>query len=123
ENFGWRTALQLVALPGLLLVLVVLGVREPHRNSPDGSLESNARVNPRISQVLTFLWRQRSLRHLTLGASLVFLCSCGLVTWLPSYFERSYGMGAAESGFMIGGPLGALTILGMTAAGILGDRK
>lgn len=122
EKLGWRAALQLVALPGLLLVLIVLAVKEPHRSLPDGSLESNARVKPRISQVLKFLWRQRSLRHLTLGASLVFLCACGLVTWLPSYFERSYGMGVAESGFIIGGPLGVLSVLGMMAAGILGDR-
>jgi MFS family permease len=122
EKLGWRTALQLVALPGLLLVLIVLAVKEPHRISADGGLESNSHAKPHISQVMTFLWRQRSLRHLTLGASLVFLCSCGFVTWLPSYFERSYGMGIAESGFIIGGPLGVLTILGMMAAGVLGDR-
>ena len=122
EKLGWRTALQLVALPGLLLVLVVLVVKEPHRSSAGGGLESNDRATPHISQVVTFLWRQRSLRHLTLGASLVFLCGCGFVTWLPSYFERSYGMGVAESGFIIGGPLGVLTVLGMMAAGILGDH-
>jgi MFS family permease len=122
EKFGWRTAIQLVALPSVLLgVITYFTVKEPPRGLSDGQGAAENAARKPIRQVFVFLLRQHSLWHLTAGATLVYLYSCGSVTWLPSYFQRAYGMGIAETGFLLGIPLGALSVLSLLAGGLLGD--
>ena len=123
ENLGWRTTLQLLALPGVLLGLLIhLTVQEPKRGAMDVQRASSTAKTIPVGEVLTFLWGQRSLRHLTAGATLVYMYVYGLVTWIPSYFQRSYGMGLAETGFVLGVPIGGATLVSMFTAGVLSDR-
>ena len=120
EKLGWRGALGAAAVPGVMLALLIrFSVPEPARDCQGG----NARLERvPLSSVLRFLWQQRSLRHLVAGSTLVFLYTYGVTVWLPSYFERSFGMGAAETGFFLGVPVGVMALLGMVTSGIVGDR-
>ena len=72
QYFGWRTAFFVVGLPGLLLAVVVrLTLREPPRGHSE-SLQTSTSVTPADSfpDVLRFMWRLRSFRHLSLAAAL-----------------------------------------------------
>jgi MFS family permease len=123
EAHGWRTAFLVAALPGLLLALLIhLTVREPQAGSSDCRRARTVAQKHSTIEALSFLWHQRSLRHLTAGVALVLLFSYGFSAWLPSYFQRSYSAGIAEVGYIMGILFGGLSIVGMLASGFLADR-
>ncbi|MGI9590526.1 MAG: MFS transporter, partial [Myxococcota bacterium] len=106
---------------GLLLAALVLApLREPRRGLADGiGTDGEA---PSASDVVAFLWRSRSFRHTSLGSALYAFVGYSVVTWAPSFLERSHGMASGEIGtwlamiFGIGGGIGVL------AGGALSDR-
>lgn len=107
----WQITFMLVALPGPLVALLMLTVREPARKV-NAALAGAAAAPEGFAEFLkssrTFLFA-----HLTTVATsgiVVF----GIVAWTPSYFVRSFGWTPAEIGVaygsiaMIAGGLGTL---------------
>lgn len=121
EWYGWRTAMMVVGLPGLLLALVVkLTLREP----PRGLVEKRAteEPTPSVFGVIRLLGSRPTFRHLALGASLSAFAGYGNILWLPSYLHRSIGMGIGEIGTWLSfmGLIAGTT--GMIAGGAISDR-
>jgi MFS family permease len=115
ELFGWRNALYVVGLPGLILSVVVrLTVREPERGAADGLAAPPAAVPMReaVREVRTLA----SLRHMTLGAGLHSFAGYALAAWGPAFLVRVHHMGTAE----VGTSLGLITGFGGAAGAILG---
>ncbi|TSA10171.1 MAG: MFS transporter [Deltaproteobacteria bacterium] len=117
-NLGWRNALGLVALPGLILAIMFFWVKDYRtvdlvKSVPaEGSL-SKARMNKR--EVIRELVRSKSLLFNNLAFAACTFTIVALTTWLPSYFQRFEGMTIERSGLMasvimvlaiVGGPLG-----------------
>jgi MFS family permease len=85
--FGWRTAFMVVGLPGVLLALVVLlTLREPRRGHSDGVADVGKAE--KLGDVLGFLLRLRSFRHLAFAAALHAFYGYGAATFVPSFFAR-----------------------------------
>jgi predicted MFS family arabinose efflux permease len=100
ESFGWRMTFFLMGIPGLLLALLVrLTVVEP-RNRQNPCKESPPL--PPMRQVLATLWRQQSLRHLSIALILVYTMSLGLGPWQAAFMMRTHGLGTAELGLWLG---------------------
>ncbi|MFA5078326.1 MAG: MFS transporter [Dehalococcoidia bacterium] len=117
-NMGWRSALGIVAIPGLLLAIMFFWVKDYKtvdlvKSVPaEGSL-----LEARMSKqdVLKELFRSKSLLLNNLAFACCTFTIVSLTTWLPSYFQRFEGMTIERSGLMasiimvlaiIGGPLG-----------------
>jgi len=66
ELFGWRVTFFVMGIPGLLLaILVKLTITEPRMHA---SAARDAKASmPRMGEVLSVLWHQRSFRHLCIG--------------------------------------------------------
>lgn len=124
ELFDWRTAFFVVGVPGIILAAVVrLTLREP----PRGLSETSVRVDPKAAQdsmrdVIRFMMRLRSFRHMSLAAALHAFYGYGAAFFLPVFMIRVHGFSEGELSTylaliaLIGGGLG--TFLG----GWLGDR-
>jgi predicted MFS family arabinose efflux permease len=85
--FGWRTAFVVVGLPGILLALVVfLTLREPRRGQSEGALV--VADAERLGDVLRFLLRLRSFRHLAFAAALHGFYGYGAANFVPSFLAR-----------------------------------
>lgn len=106
---GWRTAMVLAAIPGLVLGPAVLCLREPER--------------PRLAAGGT--------DHAALPAGFWWIAASGAVvnfalysfsTFLPAFLTRYHGMSVAQAGMWTGIGSGVSGILGAGAAGMLGDR-
>ena len=125
QYFGWRTALFVVGLPGLLLAVVVrLTLREPPRGHSEGPQTSTS-VTPVDSfpDVLRFMWRLRSFRHLSLAAVLHALYGYGVLAFMPAFMMRVHGMtNTAELGLWLGLIAGVFSGIGTFLGGTLGDR-
>jgi len=120
-SYGWRMALYVVGLPGILLALIlVLTLREPVRGATESA---DAPVEETVSQreFLGFLKGRPALIHVFTGLMILWFCSCAYSAWLTSFMIRSHGMDVREAGtaMAVTGFLGGLT--GNFVAGRLGD--
>ena len=109
QAHGWRMALAVAAIPGLVLVPAVLWLREPGRPRPevggDGVLALPA----------VFWW-------IAASGAVVNFALYSFSTFLPAFLTRYHGMSVAQAGIWTGIGSGVSGILGAVAAGLLGDR-
>lgn len=122
---GWRMTFIWAGVPGVFIgLLVLLTMREPARGGADGAAavtRAAASTTPPVREVLTFLWRKRSFRHLSLAAALHSAVWYGGSTWNAPFFIRSHAMSAGEAGSWLALFAGIATI-GTLLGGVLSDR-
>lgn len=110
-QWGWRWALGLLAVPGLLLALAVLRVRD----------YPTVRTVPRGRRALAGVLRTRTVVAVVAGMVLLLVVASALYTWLPTHFERDLGLAPAAAG-----GLAAVVVLagvgGTAGAAVLADR-
>ena len=120
EVFGWRLAFFVVGIPGILLAFIFrFTVKEPIRGQAEGKVASEKQ--PSIYETVSYLIKKRSFRHLVFGAALAAFVGYGAITWLPSFFQRSYGMQTSDVGWYLGLILGIPGGLGIFLGGYLSD--
>ncbi|MGB1343269.1 MAG: spinster family MFS transporter [Pseudomonadales bacterium] len=121
EFFGWRVAFFVVGVPGILLALLVrYSLREPPRGMAEGRTATEDQ--PGVLETFKFLWTKKSFRHMAIGGGLTAFVGYGIVTWVPSFLIRSYGMGTGDAGTYLGLILGIPGGIGIVLGGYLADR-
>lgn len=121
QNMGWRPALLIVGLPGLLLALIVrFTVREPQRGLSDARADSDARYG--VTAVIRFLYRRKSFIHMSFGAALASFNAYAVLTFFPSFVIRSHGMNPQEFGMCFGPIIGISSAIGFVGGGYLADK-
>ena len=109
QAHGWRMALLLAAVPGLLLAPAVLWLREPER-PPLPAAGARVAALPAV-----FWW-------IAASGAVVNFALYSFSTFLPAFLTRYHGMSVAQAGIWTGVGSGVSGILGAAAAGLLGDR-
>lgn len=121
SEFGWRTAMIVAALPGLVLVpLVLFTLRDVPPGLADRNTAGATQTRP-FMETLRAILAVRTLPPLILAASLTTLLTMGLVSWTPAYMERSFGMSAREAGLGMGGALFLGSVIGHSIGGPVAD--
>ena len=117
----WQVVFMIVGIPGILVGLLVLTLREPER------LGATTADHLTFGQVLSFMkTHSRAYGGLILGLCFASLMWNGVAAWIPSHFIRQYGWSPAEVGLrygsmlMVAGTAGILS--GGWIAGILRER-
>ncbi|MEV4416541.1 MFS transporter [Catellatospora sp. NPDC049609] len=134
EAVGWRTGFFLIAIPGAIIAALMLTVREPVRGIGDRlgawyagteaatPAPAAATARPPIIAQVRLLWRISTLRSVVIGLSILFFGLGGLFFWMPSFYQREYGLDEAAAA-AVGGGAGLVGILvGMGVGSWLGDR-
>lgn len=122
EAIGWRWALVSVGVPGMLVALLFAAtVFDPPRRSTLAS-GADAFTGRPLSQVLLALLRMPAFVALTLGATFANVVSMGRNMWEPTFLQRVYGLGVAESGLIYLFIMGVPGMLGTYLCGALTDR-
>jgi MFS family permease len=109
QAHGWRMAMALAAIPGLVLAPAVLWLREPERPRLQAVGEDSA------SLPAVFWW-------IAASGAVVNFALYSFSTFLPAFLTRYHGMSVAQAGIWSGIGSGVSGILGAAAAGLLGDR-
>ncbi|MCE7998299.1 MAG: MFS transporter [Rhodobiaceae bacterium] len=121
EFFGWRMAFFVVGIPGIILAIIVrFAIQEPERGMAEGRVASSEQ--PSIGQTLSYLWKKPSFRHLAFAAALTAFVGYGVVTWVPTFLIRSFGLGTGEIGTWFGLILGIPGGLGIALGGYFADK-
>ncbi|MDD7942373.1 MFS transporter [Actinomycetospora lutea] len=110
-QWGWRWAVGILAVPGVLLALAVLRVRD----------YPTVHAVPRGPRAVAGVLRTRTVVAAVTGMVLVLVVASSLYTWLPTHFERSLLLSPAQAG-----GLAAVVVLagvgGTAGAAVLADR-
>lgn len=112
----------MAGLPGLLLaVLIHFTMKEPRRGAVDGKAAAQNVQQTSIIEAIRILMAVPSYRNLVCGMALVLFCGTGMLAWIPSLADRSFGLAPDKSGLPIAliiitsGVVGTLFIGGMLA--------
>jgi len=115
ERYGWRMTFFIMGIGGLVLAPIVRWtVREPRLRVVKDKFTPTATA---MTQLLQVLWKQHSLRHLTLALIVLYAMSLGLGPWYAALLMRRFAMGTAELGVWLGLILGLSGIVGALLGG------
>lgn len=117
----WRAAFIAVGVAGVALAPIFrLIVKEPPREAspPPAPVAVGA---PPAGGVRALLAKP-SFWLISLGAAASSVCGYGVAFWLPSFFERSLGMGLVDRSLFLGSMTLVGGVIGVWAGGVLGDR-
>lgn len=123
DNYSWRIAFIALGAPGIVLAgMFYLFVREPAR----GNVGSSARLrevdeSPAFMETLTTLLRSNTFRNLSIATGLHTIVFSAAVSWLPSYFQRSFDMSMSEVGWWLALSMGLSQLIGTFTAGVVTD--
>jgi predicted MFS family arabinose efflux permease len=121
--YGWKPAMLLAGLPGLLLALLLFAtVREPQRGASEG-VETGEQAS--ASEVLRFLVGQPGLLLLMLGCALCGFVAISTGAWVVSFLTRVHELDlkAISPLFAVSGFLGLASYPLMGALGDLAGRR
>ncbi len=119
DSFGWRTAIQVIALSSLLLtVLVWFTFKEPPRGMSDNIVAGKA---PPMRETFLYMWQTKSIRQLIIGSTLIMTTGYGVSAWLPSYLIRMRDIGTGEIAVILS-LIGIGTGVGAVFGGAVADK-
>lgn len=121
-HIDWRWAFIIVGCAGVLLApLMWFTVKEPVRGRFDPQT-ATPQPAPPISAVLKEISTKPSFWLMSFGASASSVMGYGLIFWLPSFFERSFGLGLADRAWYYAGILLFGGVIGIWMGGWLADK-
>lgn len=118
--WGWRAAFVIVGLPGLVLALVALLLRDPPRGAFDDGAAEQAPPPPWSGAFRGFLGNRRWL-YATGGYVAMTFALGGIGDWFPTFLSRERGFSHAEAGTVAGLSIVVGGLVGTVAGGALGD--
>jgi predicted MFS family arabinose efflux permease len=122
EHWGWQAGFGVVGVPGLILaVLFLLIVRDYKTVALPVDARSPRRATMTAKVVACALLKPRTAITTCVGAGLQLVMVSTTYAWLPSYFNRFYGLSPDRAGIQTGVVV-AMGGIGAIAWSIVADR-
>ena len=119
-QLGWRQAFVVFGVVAVVIAVVQMRV------APDRAAPSPVAVPPpaQAGQAKAFadLVRNPTYLHITLGYAWASFATFGLTQWMPSFYNRQFGLAPEHAAAFFGGAYLAGSLLGLLAGGIIGNR-
>lgn len=119
QLYGWRMPFYIAAVPGLVIALLVLTLREPIRGSQEGyKVDATAPIDRPYRRILTCptLW------WVILSGATVNFAAYAMGTFLPSLMIRYHNVNVAQAGLVSAVVLGVTGLVGLCLGGPLADK-
>ncbi|HNW50635.1 MAG TPA: MFS transporter [Prolixibacteraceae bacterium] len=120
-HWGWRHAFGLVALPGLIVAVAFLFIKDYKTIDLSYSDTANHKVKMGIKEIFNQFITKPSLIFTYFGMAAVVFVTTSLITWLSTYFEVTRGLVPGKAGMLASSVMG-LAIVGAPVGGYLADR-
>ena len=123
QALGWRSSFYLFGTLGTLLGLaLIVWLREPVRSeTPAGPAPSRVEGPSAVAGVATVLKTPMALILIAVFVGANFVAAI-VLTWMPSFLNRKFGMSLAAAGFSSTAYLQIASVLGVISGGVLADR-
>jgi predicted MFS family arabinose efflux permease len=94
-RFGWQAAFGIVGVPGLLLALAYLRVRDYRTVTPAPDADRQSKKD-----MIGSIFRSATVRWVCIGAAAELITVSALWAWLPSFLNRSHGVAPDRAGVL-----------------------
>ena len=122
EISPWRLVLLIIAVPGLVLGIFILFLKEPARLE---RMHSGPGTSKNVSLRFAALFIKAHVRVygcIFFGFSFIALMTFAYFAWIPTLLVRVHGFGIAQAGFIFGTLLLVFGATGTFCGGVLADR-
>jgi MFS family permease len=126
-HWGWRHALGLVAIPGMIVAVMFFFAKDYRTvtlykdTSKTNRKEERKQTRMNIKDMVMEFFQKPSLIYTYFGIAGVVFTTTALLAWLPTYFIRVQGMEASPAGIKSSAVM-LLAIVGAPLGGYLVDR-
>lgn len=126
-HWGWRHALGIVAVPGIIIAILFFFIKDYktiHLEKTETKAERVAerkKVRMTYKDIIREFLSKPSLLFTFFGMAGVVFTTTSLITWLPTYFHRVQGMQEGPAG-MKASMIMLLAIVGAPLGGYIADR-
>jgi MFS family permease len=118
ETRPWQQVFIAVGLPGFLLALLTLTIREPRQAQARVAAPSTYS----LGEVMAW-FRRHGLAYVTFGVAIALyaVVNFGTAAWFPAYFERVHEWSRGKIGLLMGGATAIFGVIGVIAGGRFAD--
>jgi MFS family permease len=120
-KLGWKHAFGIVAIPGLIVAVLFLFVKDYKTVDLSFIDKSNNTIKMERKDLVKEFLTRPSVIFTYFGMAAVVFVTTSLLTWLPTYFEKMRGLPQDKAGQMASIVM-MLAIVGAPVGGILTDR-
>jgi MFS family permease len=120
-TIGWKHAFGLVALPGLIVAILFLFIKDYKTVDLSKRDKSNKKIRMETKDIFKEFITKPSLILTYFGMAAIVFVTTALIVWLPKYFETIGGVDPKKAGSMAGAIM-MLALIGAPLGGWLIDR-
>ena len=121
EKLGWKHAFGLVAIPGLLVAILFLFVKDYKTVDLSFVDRQNRKIKMERKDMIKEFISKPSIIYTYFGITAVVFVTTSLITWLATYFQAVRGIPQDKAGTMASAVM-VLALVGAPFGGILTDR-
>jgi predicted MFS family arabinose efflux permease len=121
EHLGWKHAFGIVAIPGLIVAVLFLFVKDYKTVDLSFLDKSHNRVKMERKDMVREFITKPSVIYTYFGFAAVIFVTTSMITWLSTYFQNMRGLPQAKAGTMASAVM-VLALIGAPLGGYLTDR-
>ena len=116
----WQLAFILVSLPGILILILLITVKEPQRGFYDSKSITNEEIP--FKKVVQYLWGLRKIfTNLIIGVCINGAVIVGYMVWIPEWLRRNLDVSIVDAGIIYGSVLLIFGSIGPFTGGWISD--
>ena len=121
QHLGWKHAFGIVAVPGLIVAILFLFVKDYKTVDLSFVDKSNNKVKMEKMDMIREFITKPSVIYTYFGMAAVIFVTTSMITWLSTYFQNMRGLPQAKAGTMASAVM-VLALVGAPLGGYLTDR-
>jgi len=121
QSIGWKHAFGIVAVPGLIIAILFLFVKDYKTVDLSYVDKSNNRVKMEKKDMIKEFLSKPSVLYTYFGMTAVVFVTTAMIVWLPKFFEISNGMEPKTAGTLAGAVM-LLALIGAPLGGTVIDK-
>jgi predicted MFS family arabinose efflux permease len=99
SHWGWKAAFGVVGVPGLVVALLYLKVRDYRTVELKPDLDAKRRsLGEAVLHIVKLLSRSKTMLWVCIGGAAQLIVVSALWSWLPSFLNRVHGIAPAQAG-------------------------
>lgn len=121
QTLGWHHAFGIVAIPGLLIAILFLFVKDYKTVDLSFIDKTNNKIKMERKDIVKEFITKPSVMYTYFGMAAVVFVTTAMLIWLPTYFEVKKQMDPGKAGHLAGGVM-VLALIGAPLGGYLTDK-
>jgi MFS family permease len=119
--WGWKHAFGIVAIPGLIIAILFLFVKDYKTVDLSFIDKSNNKIRMEKKDMIREFLNKPSVLLTYFGMTAIVFVTTAMIVWLPKYFEQVNGMQPKTAGTLAGAVM-MLALIGAPMGGVIIDR-